>query len=226
VSQCDAVQNAGEIWSSALWEVRALMIARLGFTLGTERVLQVVTDGMKLAPTGPTFLQERDAIISAASSFSQADVDDVREGFRRRGMGFNASIQSTSPAAVTENFDPWPGGPTPTPTPTPTVTPTPTPTATPTPTPTPVPGVTVSGFVTKATNGRGLSGATVTLFREPAGPTVTTTTSGTGSYSFSNVETGFSYTITPSANRYTFTPASQTILVNATVSGVNFIGTR
>jgi hypothetical protein len=90
VSQCDAVHNAGEIWSSALWEVRALMIARLGFTLGTERVLQVVTDGMKLAPTGPTFLQERDAIISAASSFSQADVDDVREGFRRRGMGFNA----------------------------------------------------------------------------------------------------------------------------------------
>ena len=50
-----------------------------------ERVLQVVTDGMKLAPTGPTFLQERDAIISAANAISAADADDVREGFRKIG---------------------------------------------------------------------------------------------------------------------------------------------
>ena len=91
-TQCDAVHNAGEIWSSALWEVRSLMVARLGFTAGTERVLQVVTDGMKLSPLNPTFLQGRDAIISAAQTISQADADDVREGFRRRGMGFNASI--------------------------------------------------------------------------------------------------------------------------------------
>ena len=216
VSQCDQVHNAGEIWSSALWEVRALMVARLGFTLGTERVLQVVTDGMKLAPIGPTFLQERDAIIAAAASFSEADANDVREGFRRRGMGFNATIQSTSPASVTENFDSWPGGPTPTPTPTPT--------ATPTPTPTPVPGVTVSGVVTKSNNGRGLSGATVAL-QGPSG-TRTTTTAGDGSYSFTGVATGFTYTATPSASRYTFSPPSQSILVNGPVSNVNFVGTR
>jgi hypothetical protein len=221
VSQCDAVHNAGEIWSSALWEVRALMVARLGFTLGTERVLQVVTDGMKLAPIGPTFLQERDAIISAAATFSQADVDDVREGFRRRGMGFNATIQSTSPAAVTENFDPWPGGPTPTPTPT-----------TDTdgllrrrrPTPTPVPTATVSGTITRDVNGKGIGGVTVTL--EGPGGNQSTTTNGQGSYSFSGVATGFSYTVTPSANRWTFTPSSQTILVNGNTSGIKFVGSR
>jgi hypothetical protein len=110
VAQCDQVHNLGEIWSSALWEVRDRMVTRLGFTAGTTRVLQVVTDGMKLAPVGPTFLQERDAIIAAAAALplapeAAADVFDVREGFRVRGMGFSASIQSASPAAVTEAFD-------------------------------------------------------------------------------------------------------------------------
>ena len=110
VSQCDQVHNAGEVWSSMLWEVRDRMVARLGFTAGTTRVLQVVTDGMKLAPIGPTFLSERDAIIAAASALpltpeASADVQDVREGFRVRGAGFSASIQSASPAAVTEAFD-------------------------------------------------------------------------------------------------------------------------
>ena len=170
VSQCDQVHNAGEIWSSALWEVRALMVARLGFTLGTERVLQVVTDGMKLAPLGPTFLQERDAIIAAAATFSEADANDVREGFRRRGMGYSASIQATSPAAVTEAYDSWPGGPTPTPTPTPTATPTPTPT--PTATPTPLPGFSLSVVARKQQGIRvadlswsGASGTSVDYYR-------------------------------------------------------------
>ncbi len=106
-STCSQVHAAGEIWKSALWEVRALLIARLGFEAGTTRALQIVTDGMKLAPINPTFLQERDAIIAAAAALSgtesSADVTDVREGFRRRGMGFSASVQSSS--SVTEAFD-------------------------------------------------------------------------------------------------------------------------
>ena len=106
VSQCDAVHNAGEIWSSTLWEVRNRMVTRLGFTTGTRDVLQVVTDGMKLAPLGPTFLQERDAIIAAAQTISSAHANDVREGFRVRGMGFFAQIVSASPANVVESFDP------------------------------------------------------------------------------------------------------------------------
>ncbi|HUF05108.1 MAG TPA: M36 family metallopeptidase [Aridibacter sp.] len=107
---CDQVHNAGEVWSSALWEIRALMITRLGFAAGTERVLQVVTDGMKLAPLNPTFIQERDAIIAAATALpaspeASADIVDVREGFRRRGMGFSAEVIAASPANVVEAFD-------------------------------------------------------------------------------------------------------------------------
>ncbi|MBK7393222.1 MAG: M36 family metallopeptidase [Chloracidobacterium sp.] len=97
-----------------LWEVRNRMVTRLGHTAGTTRVLQVVTDGMKLAPVGPTILQERDAIIAAAAALPLApsaslDVVDVREGFRVRGAGFSASIQNagtgTNNTVVTEAFD-------------------------------------------------------------------------------------------------------------------------
>nr|MDQ3373185.1 M36 family metallopeptidase [Acidobacteriota bacterium] len=104
---CDQVHAAGEIWSSALWEVRAKYVERLGWEIGNRRILQFVTDGMKLAPLNPTFLQERDAIIAAAqaSGLSNADVADVWAGFAIRGMGFSAQIHNLSPARVTEAFD-------------------------------------------------------------------------------------------------------------------------
>jgi subtilisin-like proprotein convertase family protein len=111
VTQCDQVHNAGEVWSSALWEVRAKMIARLGAAAGNRKTLQLVTDGMKLAPLNPTFLQERNAILAAAQASSlneqdaAADVADVWAGFALRGMGFTASITTASPAVVTEAFD-------------------------------------------------------------------------------------------------------------------------
>ena len=112
----DGVHAAGEIWSSALWEVRAKMIQRLGWADGNRRVLQLVTDGMKLAPLSPTFLTERDAIVAAALAGGTADdVKDIWAGFAIRGMGATASIQAadgvsangggTSTTRVTEAFD-------------------------------------------------------------------------------------------------------------------------
>jgi hypothetical protein len=106
----DQVHNAGEVWSTTLWEVRAKYIARLGWAVGNRRMLQHVTDGMKLAPLGPTFLTERDAIIAAAiAGGDAADVADMWSGFAIRGMGFSASIQDvgsgTGNARVTEAFD-------------------------------------------------------------------------------------------------------------------------
>lgn len=105
----DQVHNAGEIWSSALWEIRARMITRLGAAVGNNRVLQVVTDGMKLAPANPTFLQERDAIIAAAGASSPADAEDAIQGFALRGMGFSARVVVIGTGAndtrVAEAFD-------------------------------------------------------------------------------------------------------------------------
>jgi hypothetical protein len=55
-----------------LWEVRARMVTRLNFNAGTTRVLQVVTNGMKVAPNNPTFIQARDAIMAAAGTLAFA----------------------------------------------------------------------------------------------------------------------------------------------------------
>ncbi|HQU84466.1 MAG TPA: M36 family metallopeptidase, partial [Pyrinomonadaceae bacterium] len=114
VTTCDQVHNIGEIWSSALWEVRAKFITRLGWAVGNRKALQLVTDGMKLAPLGPTILQERDSIIAAALASSLApeaadDVADCWNGFALRGMGFSASITNAGTGAnntiVTDGFD-------------------------------------------------------------------------------------------------------------------------
>ena len=110
----DQVHNIGEVWSIALWEIRARMIQRLGPEVGNRRVLQIVTDGMKLAPLGPTPLTERDAIVAGAlASGTDADVADIWAGFALRGMGFSASIQNFGGSStgglgtvrVTEAFD-------------------------------------------------------------------------------------------------------------------------
>ena len=108
---CDQIHAAGEIWSSALWEVRAKFVTRLGWETGNRRTLQIVTDGMKLAPLNPTFLQERDAILAAAqangssAAEAAANVADVWSGFSIRGMGYSATVNAISPAFVTEAFD-------------------------------------------------------------------------------------------------------------------------
>lgn len=110
----DQVHNAGEVWGIALWEARAKLIARQGWAIGNRKILQYVTDGMKLAPLGPTFLQERDAIIAAAQASlppaqANPDVADIWAGFAIRGMGFSAVVVNpgtgTGNARVIEGFD-------------------------------------------------------------------------------------------------------------------------
>lgn len=110
----DQVHNAGEIWCVTLWEIRAKFIQRLGWEVGNRRILQLVTDGMKLAPLSPTPITERDAIVAAAyATGNAADVADIWAGFAIRGLGANASIENvggtstggTGTARVTEAFN-------------------------------------------------------------------------------------------------------------------------
>jgi Bacterial Ig-like domain (group 2) len=78
----------------------------------------------------------------------------------------------------------------------------------------------------------GAASATVVAISGTAGPAGTggaaetsTTASGSGTFSFSNLPPG-SYIITPSLAGYTFTPSSQSATItNANVSGVNFAPT-
>jgi hypothetical protein len=111
-SAADQVHAAGEVWSSALWEVRCRMVDRLGWEVGNRRALQIITDGMKLTPNAPTFIQARDAIITVARSMSLDDLEDVWRGFAIRGMGASAVVLNRGTgggtARVIEAFD-FPG---------------------------------------------------------------------------------------------------------------------
>ncbi|HQX54807.1 MAG TPA: M36 family metallopeptidase [Pyrinomonadaceae bacterium] len=113
---CDQVNNFGEVWTVALWEVRASLIDALGPAEGNRRALQYITDGMKLSPLNPTVLQMRDAILVAAQAANPSDVRHVWRGFAMRGMGVLASIQDVGSGnnntVVTESFD-LPVGPRP-----------------------------------------------------------------------------------------------------------------
>ncbi len=101
------VHNQGEIWCAALWEVRSNLIAKHGFATGNELALQLVTDGMKLSPPDPNFLQARDAIIQAdVVNSGGANHNELWAGFAKRGMGSSAwSPDSSMTAGVIEAFD-------------------------------------------------------------------------------------------------------------------------
>ncbi|NOS69498.1 MAG: hypothetical protein HOP33_06155 [Verrucomicrobia bacterium] len=101
------VHNLGEVWCSALWEVRASLIARHGFASGNQLALQLVTDGMKLSPAEPNFLQARDAIIQAdLVNNTGTNHNELWAAFARRGMGFSATCPDSSTTAnAVEAFD-------------------------------------------------------------------------------------------------------------------------
>src|SRR5262245_26723787 len=98
------VHNLGEIWCMTLLEMRARLITRLGWAVGNQRALQLVTDGMKLDPVNPNMLQGRDSILLAdCAGFSGGDELDIWAGFAARGMGYSARYNSST--SVTEAFD-------------------------------------------------------------------------------------------------------------------------
>ncbi|MEZ5418183.1 MAG: M36 family metallopeptidase [Vicinamibacterales bacterium] len=114
----DQVHEAGQIWANMLWEVRARFITRLGFTEGNRRILQFVTDGMKMDPVNPTFLSARDAILAAAAAGggTAADTADIWDGFARRGLGVTATITVNGSGGSTRVVESFlrPGDPVPT----------------------------------------------------------------------------------------------------------------
>ena len=103
----DEVHHQGEIWCSTLWDARANLINKLGFSAGHQLILQLVTDGLKLSPPNPNFLEARDAIIQADFVKSGgANREALWQAFARRGMGFSATSPSSSTTSgVVESFD-------------------------------------------------------------------------------------------------------------------------
>jgi MYXO-CTERM domain-containing protein len=101
------VHNAGEIWATMMAEA---YFALLGTSRGPNAtrtyaearrlMADVVVAGMKLAPTDPTYTEQRDAILSALEAISPADVPLLAAAFAKRGAGSCA----VSPARASQDL--------------------------------------------------------------------------------------------------------------------------
>ncbi|HEX8281254.1 MAG TPA: M36 family metallopeptidase, partial [Chthoniobacterales bacterium] len=105
-SDADETHAMGEVWCAMLWEARANFIRKLGFAEGNQKILQIVTDGMKLAPANPNFIEARDAILQAETVLTEgAHHGELVAAFAKRGLGPNAtSPASTTTAGVVQSF--------------------------------------------------------------------------------------------------------------------------
>ncbi len=100
------VHSVGEVWCSVLWDARANLIQKWGWAVGNQLVLQLVTDGMRLSPPKPNFLDARDAILLADEvNNAGANQGELWAAFAKRGLGFSATSPAHSTHGVQEAFD-------------------------------------------------------------------------------------------------------------------------
>ncbi len=99
--------DKGEIWCAALWDMTWNIIQQVNSINpniydasgagGNAIALKLVMEGMKLQPCSPGFIDGRNAILKADSILYGGVYNcAIREAFRRRGMGLNASQGSSS----------------------------------------------------------------------------------------------------------------------------------
>lgn len=93
------VHRIGFIWASMLWDLHWQYAAKYGYssnvlankTSGSARVLQLVTDALKLQACNPTFIDGRNAILTAEMFTTKGeDRCMIWKTFAKRGLGLNA----------------------------------------------------------------------------------------------------------------------------------------
>lgn len=90
------VHYQGTVWCAMLWDMRANLILKHGFAIGNDRAIRLVTDGMKLSPVNPNFVQARDGIIQATLVSFPGDLGEVWTAFAKRGIGQGATAPASS----------------------------------------------------------------------------------------------------------------------------------
>ncbi len=113
-----APHGVGSVWAMMLWEMTWDLIAVHGYdsdiyngTGGNNISLNLVTEGMKLQPCSPGFVDGRDAILLADQNiYGGANQCTIWDAFARRGLGYSAIQGSTnSKTDGTQAFDLPPG---------------------------------------------------------------------------------------------------------------------
>jgi len=93
------VHSIGFVWATMLWDLHWQYAAKYGYssdvtantTNGSSRVLQLVTDALKLQACSPTFIDGRNAILQAElATTGGVDKCMIWRTFAKRGLGVNA----------------------------------------------------------------------------------------------------------------------------------------
>lgn len=97
------VHRIGFVWGSMLWDLHWQYAAKYGYSSdvtanknsGSARVLQLVTDALKLQTCNPTFIDGRNAVLNA-EMFTTGGENRcmIWKTFAKRGLGLNASAGS------------------------------------------------------------------------------------------------------------------------------------
>ncbi|WP_194698909.1 T9SS-dependent M36 family metallopeptidase [Chryseobacterium caseinilyticum] len=94
------VHSIGFVWATMLWDLHWKYVEKYGYasnvmsntTNGSSRVLQLVTNALKIQPCNPSFVEGRDAILAAELAMTNgADRCMIWNVFGARGLGLNAS---------------------------------------------------------------------------------------------------------------------------------------
>jgi Fungalysin metallopeptidase (M36)/PA domain/Ig-like domain CHU_C associated len=106
---CGGIHNIGEIWCTAIWEMTWGIIQQEGsinpnlynYTStgngGNIIAMKLVTEGLKLQPCSPGFVDQRDAILAADRLFYNGrHACAMWTAFAKRGLGYGASQGSSN----------------------------------------------------------------------------------------------------------------------------------
>ena len=97
------VHADGEIWVETLWDLRRALLAKHPAD-GVTRARALITDGMRLSPAEPSFLEGRDAILLSNKARGFGDRDLIWAVFAARGMGLNAATSGGTDTFPVEDF--------------------------------------------------------------------------------------------------------------------------
>ncbi|MEP7124068.1 MAG: M36 family metallopeptidase [Byssovorax sp.] len=88
------VHNAGEIWATMMFEAYVALLKQTqgpnpvySFDEAHRRMSNYIVGGMKLAPTDPTYTEQRDGVLATAIAADPNDFNLMAQAFAKRGAG-------------------------------------------------------------------------------------------------------------------------------------------